>query len=220
MGYKSVLRSLSAASNAANKSAAKRLRAQEKELEKVQGKVSKLEEKKAAILDALEDAYVKNKVTDEEYKALKPRMDEVGLDLLVFGSSPAVALAKQYVSGKIDQAEFQKKQMGILPEGLFSEREEIGNGFSEAEKKLEDFLSSCRKQDGVCYCCGAKKGFLKWLYLVDELQLCSGCKAKLAKLKKYNGFEGQYFSVRPVNLAEKGESLSLEIKREHLLRLR
>jgi len=201
MGYKSTLRSISAASNRAAREAERKRRQKEKELERLQKKIIGLNEKMEKVLHALDGIYASGKINKDEYEKLKSRKSDIGLELLAIAKTPGVTLAKRYLTGKIDKDEFKNMQKDLLPGELFEEKEKIKKDADEIIKKIKKFNKDCKEAtEDVCQHCGTKKAFLRPIKIEDGLQLCGGCKLKLLKIQKYKGFSGKYLTIAPIRV--------------------
>lgn len=201
MGYKSTLRSISAASNRAAREAERRRRQEEKEQKRLQKKVAGINEKMDKILLALDGIYASGKIDKNSYQKLKLRQSDIGLDLIALAKTPGVTLAKRYITGKIDKDEFESMQKDLLPAELFEEKENIKKATGAITKELEKFRKDCKEAIvDTCQHCGTKKAFLRPIKTEDGLQLCGGCRSKLLKIQKYKGFSGKYLTVAPIRV--------------------
>lgn len=216
MGYKSVVRSLSASANRANRAAAQASRQKAREYEKKQKKVGKIAEKQARVLDALNDLYAKGKVSEKDYESFKKRVDDVGLELLIFGGNSGLSLAKEYVTGKLDKEEFKSKAAQILPTGLGEEKAEIERLYDEAQAQLKEFQDALKKTPNECGSCSKKKGFLSFFTEVDGFLFCSKCKKTFSELQYFSSYNGHYFRADK-SLIQFDQPLQVVIKDEHLL---
>jgi hypothetical protein len=207
MGYKSVLRSMGAASNRAAKERSRINRARQREIERVNRqlaayrerlnkKLAAHKEKLTKILQELEDVYAKGKVTKEEYTSLKSRASDIPLEYVIVGKQPFISLAKRYITGKIDKNEFDEVKKSILPSDFNAERENIGTKLKSLLENLEEFKNSCKEaQKGYCQKCGSKRKIFNWVSKYEGFSLCRKCRKLLTAMQLYPAFNGKYFTV-------------------------
>lgn len=216
MGYKGFIRSVSAASNRARRKSERRERQQAKAVAQFQRKASKIEEQQKKILAELDEEYAKGKVTKEKYDELRKRADDISLELLVFGKSSGVSLGKRYITGKIDQAEFERVKKDILPPGVVEEKGHIDRTIEDMKEKVADFEKNCQHLGlSICKSCGKQKSLLGFFKETDGMLLCGRCARTLKSLRTFPGFSGVYFKADACYL-ELGKNVSVSIKQEHL----
>ncbi len=195
MGYKSTLRSLSAASNAATRDHEKKQKRLQREQERLKKKITKLEEKKSKITDSLNELLAKGKISGKKHKELLKRESEITLDLLVFGKSAIIPAAKRYICGSIEKKEFESLCKSIIPDEVFKERQEIIDNYNKLIESIKNFKNSCKKRENECYKCAKKKGIFSPLSNIEDMKLCGRCKGELRDLLNYKGKNGTYFYV-------------------------
>lgn len=201
MGYKSAIRSMSAAANAAQREAERRRKAEMRLNERLSKKVAKIEEKIEKIVDALQDELAKGKIDQKRYDELLVRKEDITLELIVFGSTPAVSLAKRYITGKIDLEEFEELKTTIMPPEVLEEKEYLVKQLLDQANQLEKIVKkSKKKRDDCCQNCEKPKGFFSPLSEIDAMLLCGKCKRLVKKLKEFKGLEGQYFDLSPMEI--------------------
>lgn len=218
MGYKSTLRSLSAAANASARESERRQKRLQREQERIEKKIAKLEEKKAKITDSLNDLFAKGKIDKKEYKELLKREPEITFDLLIFGKTAAASAAKRYICGKVDKEEFQALCETIVPSEVAEEKQEIAETYDQILQEIKDFVKSCKALENQCHKCGKKKGIFSPLSNIGNVKLCGKCKRELNKLLNHKGMNGAYFYVSPhtISLDEIEEpQLQISIQQDH-----
>lgn len=218
MGYKSILRSLSAAANASARESERTKKRLEREQERMEKKILKLEEKKAKITDSLNDLFAKGKIDKKEYEKLLKRESEIAFDLLVFGKTAATSAAKRYICGKVDKEEFQAICETIIPSEVSEEKQEIIEGYDQLLEEIKDFVKSCRAQENQCHKCSKKKGIFRPLSDIGNMKLCKKCKKELNKLLNHKGMNGTYFYVSPhmISLDEIEDcQIQINIQQDH-----
>lgn len=222
MGYKSVIRSMSAAANKAAREQDRALKRQQRQLEKLQQKMIQAEEKLNKIFMLLDDEYAKGKFSKDKYNNLKKRKIDITLDSVVIGKTPFISLAKRYVTGKIDRKEFLEMQKDILPLDLLKEKKELKNRLIKFKEKLNDFRNNCNNiEEDKCQKCNSKKSFFNSIKKIENLTLCKKCRKSLAKLQKYPGFLGKYFRVEPMTVSfgqlDNDLIININLQEEHFL---
>ncbi len=218
MGYKSVIRSAVSASNQISREAERAKKQQAREAERKQKKIAAVEEKMQKICQALEDLYAKGKIDKEKYNELAERKNDIGLDFIIIGKTPAVSLSKRYITGQINKDEFESIKNDLLPSDLIEEKNKIKSETDNAIKKLEEFYKNIKgKANGNCQNCGKKKGFLSPIKNVDGFELCGGYKSELSNLKNYKGFNGSYYTVQPATISQDDikNGFKVEVKFNH-----
>ena len=106
MGWKGTLRTLKASHNRSVRASERQARQEQKKFDNLSKKLQKIEDSREKVHMALKNDFAAGKLSKEEYDKLESRMDDVTDELLVFGKTPAVTLAKKYVCGKIDKEQF------------------------------------------------------------------------------------------------------------------
>ncbi len=197
MGYKSTLRSLGSAANAAARESERKQKRLLREQERVEKKIAKLEEKKAKISDSLNDLFAKGKIDKKEHEELLKRESDITYDLLVFGKTAAASAAKRYICGKIDKKEFESLCESIIPSEVSEEKTEIAESYDQLLQNIKDFIKSCEEQENQCHKCGKKKGIFSPLSNVGNVKLCGKCKKELNNHLNHKGVNGIYFYVAP-----------------------
>ena len=208
MGWKRTVRSISAASNQANKTAERSMKATQKEKDRLEKKMEKFEDAKEKVRLALTNEYASGKIDEEEYKKLTLRIEQVPDEVLVFGKTPGITLAKRFAAGKIDEEEFKRISTEMIPKDFIIEKETI---FSETRNLQEQFITfraKCGEISKVCSLCSKPQGLFKPLTVIDEVSLCGGCLKEYKKISTYKGFSGTYLTCEP---AEIKESMNLPI---------
>ncbi|MFC1615777.1 hypothetical protein ACFL21_01440 [Patescibacteria group bacterium] len=197
MGYKSILKSLDSAANAATRESERKQKRLHKEQELLEKKIAKLEEQKSKIIDSLKDLFAKGKIDKKEYGELLKREAEISLDLLVFGKTAAVSAAKRYICGKIDKLEFEALCKIIIPAEVVKEKQEIADNYVQFIENIKKFVELCEVQENQCHKCGKKKGIFSPLTNFEGLKLCGKCKKEFKSLLNHKGVNGIYFYVTP-----------------------
>lgn len=215
MGWKGTLRSLETAHNQYQKQKQREEKAQQREFERHLKKLEKIEEKKEKVKVALNNDYASGKVSDEQYQELSLRLNKIPDELIVFGKTAGVTLAKRYACGKIDQEEFEKKCKDFVPTGFYSERKTIFDDISSRQSSIEHFKQSCEVVDKVCHKCGKKKGFFSPLRSVDGMSLCGRCSSEYKNIKSFPGFHGQYLNTGTCEVCD-NMSVLISINKEWL----
>lgn len=216
MGYKSVLRSLGAASRRAAREAERARKQSARARERFDKKAAAIYAKRDSVVDALEKEYALGKITAEEFQKLRGREGEIGLELIVLGKAAGIALGKRYLCGKIEKEEFERIRREIVPRGFFEESDQVLAGYNRQEKMVEEFRVRCSlQQSDICQQCGLAKNFFRRLSLVDNLLLCRTCKKELESIKHYPGFSGSYVFASPKQVG--GDAISAIIKPEYFL---
>ena len=196
MGYKSTLRSIQSASNAAARESEREQRKLQREHEKIENKITKIEEKRTRITEALNDFFARGKINKETYLKLLERENDITLDLLVFGKSAAVSAAKRYICGKIEKDEFEELCNSFIPSDVFKEKQKIIDEYNNLVEAIKNFKNQCdHKIENECRKCGKRKGLFSPISDIDGLKLCGKCKRELNSLLNYKGFDGIYFYV-------------------------
>ncbi len=196
MGYKSIVRSLASSGNKILKEQEKQQKAKSRQQEKVQKNVQKIIEKQNKIYESLDDIYAKGKLSKKEYESLKLRKPAITLELIVLGKSAGVSLGKRYITGQIDDLEFQKIQKEILPHGFFNDQKILQSQVAEVQEKFKNFQKECNaKQQDACMYCAKKKGFLTPLKGVGQFLLCNKCSKALENILHFKGFSGEYLEA-------------------------
>jgi hypothetical protein len=198
MGYKSILRTVNASANRSIKEYEKKRRQEEREVERASKKIAKIKEKMEKIVESLNDQLAKGKIDNASYTKLLKRKNDIGLDLIVFGKTPAVAAAKRYICGKIEKDEFEKICSSIVPPNIIEEQLEIKNAYQKLLDEISKFKKSCNQNHtNVCQKCGKEKSLFNPLKTVEHLILCGKCKRELNQLINFKGVTGEYFFVEP-----------------------
>ena len=195
MGYKSVLRSINSASNAAARESERNRKRLQREQERVQKKITKLEEKKAKISDSLKDLFAKGKIDKTEYTKLLKRDEDITFDILVFGKTAAASAAKRYICGKIDKKEFKALCEDIIPIEVIEEKQEIKDKYEKHIEKIKEFIKTCEERDNACHKCDKKKGIFSPITDFEGVKLCGKCKRRLKELLSPKKLSGTYFYV-------------------------
>lgn len=202
MSYKSVLRSMNAASNRYEREKQRQANQVRRAYERHTKKVMALEDKKSKILAELAKAYAGGKLTPEQYNELSEREQYIGLDLIAVGGAPFVTLAKRYISGKIDKDEFERLCKHILPSDFIAEKESINRGGEDKQRMAKEFIDSCKGKEG-CQHCG-KKGFFAFVKNYKGVNLCARHRKVLEAICMYQ-HNGYYFTVEPIDVVQEGE---------------
>jgi hypothetical protein len=197
MGYKSTLKSLSAASNAAARESERNRKRLQREQERLDKKIAALEEKKAKITDSLNDQFAKGKIDKKRHEELLQREPEITFDLLIFGKSAATSAAKRYICGTIEKGEFESLCKSIIPTEVIEEKQEIADNYNKLIEDIKDFKNSCKERENECHKCGKKKGIFSPLSDVESVKLCGKCKREFKNLLNFKGVNGNYFYVAP-----------------------
>jgi len=201
MGYKSLIRSGISYSNRILKENEIQQRQQIRMNERLQKKINNTNEKLGKIYLALDDEYAKGKIDKKLYEEFTSRKQDITVDLLALGKAPFVSLAKRYITGKISRNEYMDILKSIIPNDYFEEKEKIFHDLEKAKNNLKLFHDNCNiTVENECQKCGKKKSIFSVLKIRDSLILCSKCIYNLETLKKYKGFNGNYFNVEPVKL--------------------
>lgn len=199
MGYKSVLRSMNAASNRYEREKQREQNQLHRAYERHAKKIMQLEDKKNKIMAELTKVYASGKMTPDKYDELIERENYISLDLIAVGGSPFVTLAKRYVSGKIDQDEFERISKHILPSDFVREKEFINIKFEEKQSQLTEFMNSCKIDEGCQYC--GKKGFFAFIKKYKGLHICSKHIKELDNICVFK-HSGYYFTVEPIDIMQ------------------
>lgn len=215
MGWKGTVRAINSASNKIAKENERRIRQQERETERYNKKLVKIEESREKIKTALNNDYAAGKINDGEYVNLTKRMDDISDELIVFGKSAGVTLGKRYVCGKIDNDQFTQMSSEFIPTELYKERDSILSIIKEKQDNLIKFKDTCNNLSNVCQKCNQDKSFLKPLHKIDDFNLCGKCLRNYKNIKEYNGFDGNYLIADPISISET-MSLSVSIRKELL----
>lgn len=216
MGWKGTLKSINAANNRAIKASERRQRQQQKEAEKIQKKLNKIEESKEKVLSAPKNDYAAGKISDDQYKSLKERMNDISDELIMFGKTPAVTLGKKYLCGKIDKEQFDAVRTELVPKALDQEKNDILSVVSKKQENVKSFKKACKHtKENICQKCGQPKKLLKPLRKVDEILLCNSCSREYKNITHYEGFDGVYLTAEPCEISD-DIVLSVGIKQEWL----
>ena len=220
MGYKSVLRSMGAAANKASRENERNARKIQKEEERVNKKIAGVEAKMEKIEDALSDQLAKGKVDHGKFSKLLKRKDDIGIDLIIFGKTPAISAAKRYICGKIEKKEFEEICSSIISPEIREEKSKIKDEYNGLLSKIENFKKSCNSNNkDICQKCGKQKSLFNPIKSVEDLKLCGKCKKELKQLTNYISYSGDYFFVNShkisINEIEK-PNLSVNIFQEYL----
>jgi len=199
MGYKSVIRSMNAASNRAAREQDRLERARHREYERRLKKAQKIQEKQDAISAELKKTFAVGKIDKSQYNLLKLREKDIDLASLAVGGTPFVALAKRYITGKIEKQEFDTLSNDILPSDFVQERHIIENDIEEKQKAYKAFVAACSHCAGCAYC--GKSGFFKFICEHKGKNLCFIHRRELKKLCTYS-HHGYYFTVEPQDITE------------------
>lgn len=202
MGYKSVLRSMNAASNRYDRERQKQANNLRKEYERQIKKIMALEDKKSKIMAELAKVYASGKLTSEQFDELSQREQHIGLDLIAIGGVPFITLAKRYVSGKIEKDEFERLCKHILPSDFVAEKEAIDKNFKDKLNKAKEFIDISTCEDG-CQHCG-RKGFFAFIKNYKGLNLCSKHRKELEAICMFQ-HNGYYFTVASIDVVQEGE---------------
>ncbi len=218
MGYKSTLRSINSAINKANRESEKENKREQREYERLEKKRKDLQGKMESIIETLKDLYAKGKVNQEEYDALMKRKDDIKWNLIVFGKTSGISLAKRYICGKIDVEEFQKMQTELLPNDLIAEEQRILESVNDRQKNIQAFYSACNNEEQeLCQKCGKKGNFFFRIKQLREQNLCGSCRSELENLHNYPGYNGIYFTARACEVHQKEKpQLVVQIRDEYL----
>lgn len=218
MGYKSFIRSVNASSNRAARAREREQNKQRRVQEKLDRNELNAKERLSKPRQKLDTLYASGKITSETYNSLLKRENDITIDLSVFGKSAGIELATRYITGKIDQDEFEMMKNHILGEPE-AEKDVIVNDFEFRIEKAKQFIDVCQKSKDVTECayCSKKKGILSPLFNVLNFKLCYGCRGKYHKTVNYPGYEGKYYNASPSKISanEKNE-LSITINAIHL----
>lgn len=215
MGWKGTLRTINSASNQIAKENERRVRKEERETEKYNKKLAKIEESKEKIKTALNNDYAAGKINDEEYVNLTKRMDDISDELIVFGKSAGVTLGKRYVCGKIDHDQFTQMSSEFIPAELYDEKNLILSEIKRKQENLMMFKDACNHLPDICQHCSQPKSFLKPLHKIDDFNLCGKCLRDYKNITEYKGFEGDYLIADPFSISDT-IYLSVAIRKELL----
>lgn len=206
--------------NTAAKEAERDARRIQREEERVNKKIAGIETKMEKIVDTLNDQLAKGKVNHDEYSKLLKRKGDIGLDLIVFGKTPAVSAAKRYICGKISKQEFEEICSNIISPEIGDEKSELMDKYNSLLTKIENFKKSCNSDNkDTCQKCSKQKSFFSPIKSVEDLKLCSKCKKELEQLTNFKGLSGTYFFINPhrISINEiENPSLSVNIHQEYL----
>lgn len=221
MGYKSILRSAISASDRASKEAERKERQGLREQERIQRRITKVNETMRKVIQALEDIYAKGKIGKDQYEKLKQRESDISLELIVVAKNPGISLAKRYITGAIDKDEFEKIQKDLLPPELFEEKRIINESINNVEKELKKFRENCKNEkENQCQFCSKEKSLFTPLKIEDRLRLCGKCRSWLLNTQNYKGFSGNYFTVSPMKITfsdiDNGIKVDINLKNELL----
>ncbi|PCJ22005.1 MAG: hypothetical protein COA96_14995 [SAR86 cluster bacterium] len=216
MGYKGSMRSVVAASRAISREAERSRKATERGETQIRKKIDAINEKQNKVFDAVRELYAKGKITEEEYRELEKRKEDVQLDLIIFGKAAGVALGKRYICGKIDKKEFERIKDELLPVGYVDEKIGFEDALKHIKSDTESFKQRCstESEENICQKCGNKGSWFKKIHQYFELSLCGKCKSELKRIRTYPMFDGEYIAIESF-IVGVGES-NLRIKQEYL----
>jgi len=213
MGYKSVIKSMSAASRAMQAEQDRENRRSAREDERIRKKVLKIGDKQESIINALKDLLAKGKISQDRYDELKSRENDIPIYLISIGKTPGVNLAKRYITGKINEKEFESLQKEILPEKIFKEINEIESRLDGKKKELKNLIGKIDRKGDSDYCqlCNKKKSLFSRLYSFYDFILCKGCVDSIKEAKTLEAYDGKYFYTDPFQLDILGKNKKLMI---------
>ncbi len=141
--------------------------------------------------------------------------------MIILGKAPVISLAKRYITGEVNKLEFEKILKDLVPQDLFTEKENIKINIDKINKEISEFREKCKnKIDNHCQHCGKKKSLFGPLSNECGFLLCKNCKTKLLDSLRFKGFLGKYFVVDPQGFTladfDKGIKLNIKIKEEYL----
>jgi len=215
MGWKGVIRSIGAAHNQAVRERERENRRSVKEQGRLQKKLQNIADSRGKIALALNNDYAAGKIDRAEYEILSKRLSDVTDELLVFGKSAAVTLAKRYVCGKIDENQFAEMKSEFIPDQLEEEQRVISSQVNKKQEALRAFHEACTTKHDRCHKCSKEKGFFTPLYQTDGHFLCGKCREELNQIKYFAGFNGSYILAEPCYI-EGQMNLHVALKSEWL----
>lgn len=199
MGYRGTIRSVSAAIKKIEREKERAHRKKVREVEKLRKKAEKAYKKQEKIFAALNEVYAKGKLSQKEFSELQKRKKDITLDLVVIGGIPFSQVAKRYITGKIGKKEFEDIKREIIPNEIFAEKDIIKKEIYDLFDKYQHFIKGCKSGEDNCNYCNTKKGLFKRLRDFHGHNLCSECYEKIEDFEEYEGAEGEYFFVEPIN---------------------